>query len=97
MAPVTRRGQNTPPNNTNPNNMTLESVQAMIDQALLQNSTNGDGSLRTEGIVGLTQWIEKWNWFSKSVVVLLKMRLSLMFLRTGSTTLSKGLQILEAV
>nr|GEY15881.1 reverse transcriptase domain-containing protein [Tanacetum cinerariifolium] len=35
---------NIPPNNTNPNNMTLESVQAMIDQALLQNSTNGDGS-----------------------------------------------------
>nr|GFA84325.1 hypothetical protein [Tanacetum cinerariifolium] len=31
-------------NNTNPNNMTLESVQAMIDQTLLQNSTNGDGS-----------------------------------------------------
>ncbi|GJR89809.1 reverse transcriptase domain-containing protein [Tanacetum coccineum] len=44
MAPVTRRGPNTPPNNTNPNNMTLESVQAMIDQALLRNSTNGDGS-----------------------------------------------------
>ncbi|GJV41628.1 putative reverse transcriptase domain-containing protein [Tanacetum coccineum] len=44
MAPTTRRGPNTPVNNTNPNNMTPESIQAMIDQALLQNSTNGDGS-----------------------------------------------------
>nr|GEV45466.1 putative reverse transcriptase domain-containing protein [Tanacetum cinerariifolium] len=44
MAPVTRRGPNTPPNNVNPNNMTPESVQAMIDQALLQNSTNEDES-----------------------------------------------------
>nr|GEZ58056.1 reverse transcriptase domain-containing protein [Tanacetum cinerariifolium] len=59
MALVTRRGPNTPPNNTNPNNMTLESVQAMIDQALLRNSTNGDGSHRTEGVVDLTRWIEK--------------------------------------
>ncbi|GKD77065.1 putative reverse transcriptase domain-containing protein [Tanacetum coccineum] len=69
--------------------MTPESVQAMIDQALLRNSTNGDGSHSShgdnrrnvqtarpcfyadfmkcqplnfkgnEGIVGLTQWIEK--------------------------------------
>ncbi|GKD08677.1 reverse transcriptase domain-containing protein [Tanacetum coccineum] len=89
MAPVTRRGPNTPPNNTNPNNITPESVQAMIDQALLRNSTNGDGSHSShgdnrrnvqttrpcfyadfmkcqplnfkgnEGVVGLTQWIEK--------------------------------------
>nr|GEY43459.1 putative reverse transcriptase domain-containing protein [Tanacetum cinerariifolium] len=44
MAPVTRQGPNIPPNNTNPNNMTSESVQAMIDQALLQNSTNRYGS-----------------------------------------------------
>ncbi|GJZ08283.1 hypothetical protein Tco_0542566 [Tanacetum coccineum] len=44
MAPTTRRGPNTPVNNTNPNNMTLESIQAMINQALLRNSTNGDGS-----------------------------------------------------
>ncbi|GKA53744.1 hypothetical protein Tco_0747059 [Tanacetum coccineum] len=44
MAPTTRRGPNTPVNDTNPNNMTLESIQAMIDQALLRNSTNGDGS-----------------------------------------------------
>nr|GEV11713.1 putative reverse transcriptase domain-containing protein [Tanacetum cinerariifolium] len=43
MAPVTRQGPNVPPNNANPNNMTPESVQAMIDQALLRNSTNGDG------------------------------------------------------
>nr|GEV39633.1 reverse transcriptase domain-containing protein [Tanacetum cinerariifolium] len=39
--------------------MTPESVQAMIDQALLRNSTNGDGSHRTEGVVGLTRWIKK--------------------------------------
>nr|GEZ30496.1 hypothetical protein [Tanacetum cinerariifolium] len=44
MAPVTRQGPNAPPNDTNPNNMTLESVQAMIDQDLLRNSTNKDGS-----------------------------------------------------
>ncbi|GJT00720.1 putative reverse transcriptase domain-containing protein [Tanacetum coccineum] len=89
MAPTTRRRQNTPTSNTNPNNMTLESVQAMIDQALQQNSTNGDASYSsyrddrrnvqtarpcfyddfmkcqplnfkgTEGVVGLTRWIEK--------------------------------------
>ncbi|GKA15270.1 putative reverse transcriptase domain-containing protein [Tanacetum coccineum] len=89
MAPMTRRGHNTPIDNTNPNNMTLESVQAMIDQALQRNSINGDAShsshgddrrntqtarpcyyvdfikcqplnfKRTEGVVGLTQWIEK--------------------------------------
>ncbi|GJS69081.1 putative reverse transcriptase domain-containing protein [Tanacetum coccineum] len=39
--------------------MTPESVQAMIDQALQRNSTNGDGSHRTKGVVGLTRWIEK--------------------------------------
>ncbi|GJV47614.1 hypothetical protein Tco_1437826 [Tanacetum coccineum] len=44
MAPTTRRGPNTPVNDTNPNNMTRESIKAMIDQAILQNSTNGDGS-----------------------------------------------------
>nr|GFA42952.1 hypothetical protein [Tanacetum cinerariifolium] len=43
-APVTRQGPNVPPNNANPNNITPESVQAMIDQALLRNSTNGDES-----------------------------------------------------
>nr|GEW40291.1 putative reverse transcriptase domain-containing protein [Tanacetum cinerariifolium] len=89
QAPVTRKGPNVPPNNTNPNNMTPEFVQAMIDQALLRNSTNGDRSHSsyednrrnvqttrpcfyadcmkcqplnfkgTEGVVGLTQWIEK--------------------------------------
>nr|GEV88141.1 hypothetical protein [Tanacetum cinerariifolium] len=59
MAPMTRQGPSTLPNNTNPNNMTQESVQAMIDQALLRNSTNGDGSHRTKGVVGLTRWIEK--------------------------------------
>nr|GEV64089.1 hypothetical protein [Tanacetum cinerariifolium] len=59
MAHVTRQGPNTPPNNINPNNMTPESVQAMIDQALLRNSTNGDESHRTKGVVGLTRWIKK--------------------------------------
>ncbi|GJX26513.1 putative reverse transcriptase domain-containing protein, partial [Tanacetum coccineum] len=89
LAPTTRRGPNTPVNDTNPNNMTPESIQAMIDQALLRNSTNGDGSHSshgdnrrnvqtarpcfyadfmkcqplnfkgTEGVVGLTRWIEK--------------------------------------
>nr|GFB55995.1 hypothetical protein [Tanacetum cinerariifolium] len=56
MAPVTRQGQNPPPPNTNtpPHHVTSESVQAMIDQALLRNSTNGDGS-----VVGLTRWIKK--------------------------------------
>nr|GFC36388.1 hypothetical protein [Tanacetum cinerariifolium] len=46
MAPVTRQGQNSPhPNtDTSPHHMTMESVQAMIDQALLRKSTNGDGS-----------------------------------------------------
>nr|GEV49379.1 hypothetical protein [Tanacetum cinerariifolium] len=46
MAPVTRQGQNPPPPNTDtsPHHITPESVQAMIDQALLRNSTNGDGS-----------------------------------------------------
>nr|GEU65386.1 reverse transcriptase domain-containing protein [Tanacetum cinerariifolium] len=44
MAHVTRQGLNIPPNNTNPNNMTPESIQAMIDQALLRNSTNEDRS-----------------------------------------------------
>ncbi|GKC77887.1 putative reverse transcriptase domain-containing protein [Tanacetum coccineum] len=39
--------------------MTPESVQAMIDQALLRNSTNGNGSHRNKGVVGLTRWIEK--------------------------------------
>nr|GEV42630.1 reverse transcriptase domain-containing protein [Tanacetum cinerariifolium] len=44
MAPVTRQGPSTLPNNTNPNNRTPEFVKAIIDQALLRNSTNGDRS-----------------------------------------------------
>nr|GEY38990.1 hypothetical protein [Tanacetum cinerariifolium] len=44
MAPVTSQGPSILPNNTNLNNMTPESVQDMIDQALLRNSTNRDGS-----------------------------------------------------
>nr|GEY44526.1 reverse transcriptase domain-containing protein [Tanacetum cinerariifolium] len=38
----TRRGHTPPP--INPNNMTPEAVQTMIDQALLRNSGGGDGS-----------------------------------------------------
>ncbi|GJU02386.1 putative reverse transcriptase domain-containing protein [Tanacetum coccineum] len=49
MAPTTRRGPTTPTDTTNPNNMTPEAVQAMIDQALLRNSTNGDGSHSSHG------------------------------------------------
>nr|GEU38862.1 putative reverse transcriptase domain-containing protein [Tanacetum cinerariifolium] len=48
----TRTESTTPNNNNPPHHMTPESVQAMIDQALLRNSTNGDGS-----VVG--RWIEK--------------------------------------
>nr|GFC19296.1 hypothetical protein [Tanacetum cinerariifolium] len=44
MAHVTRQRPSTLPNNTNPNKITPEFVQAMINQALLRNSTNGDGS-----------------------------------------------------
>ncbi|GJX08985.1 putative reverse transcriptase domain-containing protein [Tanacetum coccineum] len=50
MAPTTRRGPNTPVNNTNPNNMTPESIQAMIDQALLRNSTNEKRNYKFTGI-----------------------------------------------
>nr|GEW92237.1 reverse transcriptase domain-containing protein [Tanacetum cinerariifolium] len=59
--PVIRQGQNPPPPNidTSPHHMTPESVQAMIDQALLRNTTNRDGSQRNDGVVGLTRWIEK--------------------------------------
>ncbi|GKA16198.1 putative reverse transcriptase domain-containing protein [Tanacetum coccineum] len=49
MAPTTRRGPTTPTDTTNPNNMTPEAVQAIIDQALLRNSTNGDGSHSSHG------------------------------------------------
>ncbi|GJY77194.1 hypothetical protein Tco_0482310 [Tanacetum coccineum] len=49
MAPATRRGPNTIPNNTNPNNITPKSIQVMIDQALLRNSTNGDGIYSSHG------------------------------------------------
>ncbi|GJU75883.1 hypothetical protein Tco_1272953 [Tanacetum coccineum] len=49
MTSTTRQGLNITPNNTNPKNMTPESNQAMIDQALLRNSTNGDGSHSSHG------------------------------------------------
>nr|GEV32475.1 putative reverse transcriptase domain-containing protein [Tanacetum cinerariifolium] len=51
MAHVTRQGQNPPPPNTDtpPHHMTPELVQAMIDQALLRNSTNRDGSQSSHG------------------------------------------------
>nr|GFD28018.1 hypothetical protein [Tanacetum cinerariifolium] len=56
----TRRGHTPPPTNpNNPNNITPEAVQTMIDQALLRNSGGGDGSHRKEGAIGLTRWIEK--------------------------------------
>ncbi|GJZ21125.1 putative reverse transcriptase domain-containing protein [Tanacetum coccineum] len=54
MAPTTRRGPNTPVNNANPNNMTPESIQAMIDQALLRNSTNGDGRLTSHDVFNIS-------------------------------------------
>ncbi|GJT50138.1 reverse transcriptase domain-containing protein [Tanacetum coccineum] len=58
MQHVTRRGPNTSPKNANPNNMPPESIKAMINQALLRNSTNGDGSHSSYGDnEGL--WIEK--------------------------------------
>nr|GEY08039.1 protein transport protein SEC16B homolog isoform X1 [Tanacetum cinerariifolium] len=54
----TRKGKTSPPTNpNNPNNMTPEAVQTMIDQALLRNSGGGDGSHK--GAVGLICWIEK--------------------------------------
>nr|GEZ92808.1 hypothetical protein [Tanacetum cinerariifolium] len=65
MAPVIRQGSSAFPNNTNPNNMTPEFVQAMIDQALLRNSANGDGSHtshednRRNVQTALTRWIKK--------------------------------------
>nr|GFA58567.1 putative reverse transcriptase domain-containing protein [Tanacetum cinerariifolium] len=86
----TRMGQTSPPTKpNNPNNMTPEAVQTMIDQALLRNFGGRDGSHSsyaenpmnmhtarpcyyddfmkchplnfkgTEGVVGLTRWIEK--------------------------------------
>nr|GFB92529.1 hypothetical protein [Tanacetum cinerariifolium] len=46
----TRRGQTPPPTNpNNPNNMTPEAVQTMIDQALLRNSGGEDGSHSSHG------------------------------------------------
>nr|GEW70460.1 putative reverse transcriptase domain-containing protein [Tanacetum cinerariifolium] len=65
MAPITRQGPSTLSNNTNPNNMTPESVLAMIDQALLRNSTNGDGSHSSyednEGMCKLHAALTWWN------------------------------------
>nr|GEY24424.1 hypothetical protein [Tanacetum cinerariifolium]GFB08665.1 hypothetical protein [Tanacetum cinerariifolium] len=57
--PITRQGTS--------NHMTLEAVQAMIDQAMLRNSTNDDGSYSsrggptrgTKGVIGLSRWYEK--------------------------------------
>nr|GEW47219.1 reverse transcriptase domain-containing protein [Tanacetum cinerariifolium] len=40
--------------------MTQESVQAMMDQALCETPpTKTEATVRTEGMVGLTRWIEK--------------------------------------
>nr|GEV13665.1 hypothetical protein [Tanacetum cinerariifolium] len=49
MEPVIRQGPNSPHNETDPNSMTSESVQAMIDQSLLRNSTNGDRIHSSQG------------------------------------------------
>nr|GEU95169.1 hypothetical protein [Tanacetum cinerariifolium] len=54
MAPVTRHGPSTLPNNTNLKNITQESIYAMIDQALLRNSTNEDSEI-------MKLEIELWN------------------------------------
>ncbi|GKB17718.1 putative reverse transcriptase domain-containing protein [Tanacetum coccineum] len=59
MAPTTRRGPNIPVNNTNPNNMTPESIQAMIDQSFFETSPMEMEATGTEGVVGLTRWIKK--------------------------------------
>nr|GEZ41490.1 hypothetical protein [Tanacetum cinerariifolium] len=48
--PTTRQGANVV--------MTLEAVQAMIDQTLLRNNTTDDGS-QNSGNVDLSQWVEK--------------------------------------
>nr|GEU76070.1 reverse transcriptase domain-containing protein [Tanacetum cinerariifolium] len=54
IAPVTRQGLSTLPNNTNPNNMTPESVQAMIDQALLRTPpTEMKATIRTRITEGM--------------------------------------------
>nr|GEW28913.1 putative reverse transcriptase domain-containing protein [Tanacetum cinerariifolium] len=79
MAPVTRQGQNPPPPNidTPPHHMTPESVQAMIDQALLRNSTNGDGSQSSHGDNPKNVQTTRpyfYNPFSTSVVVLQRIR-----------------------
>nr|GEU82215.1 reverse transcriptase domain-containing protein [Tanacetum cinerariifolium] len=60
-APRDADRQNPPPPNTNtpPHHMTPESVQAMIDQALLRTTPMEMGVRGNEGIVYLTQWIEK--------------------------------------
>nr|GEX45495.1 reverse transcriptase domain-containing protein [Tanacetum cinerariifolium] len=50
IMPTTRQGANVV--------MTLEAVQAMIDQTLLKNNTTDDGS-QNSGVVGLSQWVEK--------------------------------------
>nr|GEX51426.1 reverse transcriptase domain-containing protein [Tanacetum cinerariifolium] len=63
MTPVTRQGHNPPPPNTDtpPHHMTPKLVQAMIDQALLRNSTNGDGTL------GLEAYAMTWEVLKKKI------------------------------
>ncbi|GKC29249.1 putative reverse transcriptase domain-containing protein, partial [Tanacetum coccineum] len=56
MAPTTRRGPNTPVNNTNPNNMTPESIQAMID---LSFAKLHQWRWKPHRGVVMTRWIEK--------------------------------------
>nr|GEY46947.1 hypothetical protein [Tanacetum cinerariifolium] len=63
MAPVTRQGQNPPPPNTDtpPYHMTLESMQAMMDQALLRNSTNGENQVKFATCTLLDAALTWWN------------------------------------
>ncbi|GKA39663.1 hypothetical protein Tco_0732214 [Tanacetum coccineum] len=59
MAPTTRRGPNTPVNNTNPSNITPESIQAMLTKLFCKTLPIEMEATGAEGVVGLTQWIEK--------------------------------------
>nr|GEW17782.1 hypothetical protein [Tanacetum cinerariifolium] len=68
IMPTTRQGANV--------SMTLEAVQAMIDQTLLRNNTTDDGS-QNSGLKALSAYLnglKRWNQFSILVVVLLRTR-----------------------
>nr|GEU63757.1 putative reverse transcriptase domain-containing protein [Tanacetum cinerariifolium] len=73
IMPVTRQGTN--------DAMTSKSIQAMIDQAIQRKSTHtqddesqsSGGGLRRR-VVGLSQWLERWNQYSTLAVVPLKIK-----------------------